>query len=161
MTLADFTKPERIIPELQSREPDEVVAELAATLELQGKPAFTVRFCEAVIKHEEVSATVFSPGLALPHARVNGMLSLSLAVGRTSVPIQWFNGATGPVQMIFLFAVPENQAQDYLDVISAVARMSEDPMCFPALVQARDRQGILEILQKVELRSGRRSSPQK
>jgi mannitol/fructose-specific phosphotransferase system IIA component (Ntr-type) len=159
MTLADFTKPERILAELKSSKPEEIVAELAATLGFEGKPDFTAKFCEMVIKHEEISATVFSPGLALPHARVNVVQVLTMAVGRSSNPLAWFASGEDPVRLIFLFAVPENQAQDYLDVISAVARMSQDPSCIPALLQAQSGPAILEVLRKVELPSRRRGSP--
>jgi mannitol/fructose-specific phosphotransferase system IIA component (Ntr-type) len=107
-TVADYTEPSLMVPLLRSRDAAGVTAELCSTLDRQGRISDLLPFYHAVISHEALSSTAMAPGWAMPHARLAVVRRLSFALGRTAEPLVWFGGE--PVNMVFLFAVPESQA---------------------------------------------------
>lgn len=152
LTLADFTSPPLLIPTLRSTEPGSVITELAALLEQEGHLDQLGGFCEAVIAREQLSPTAMPLGWALPHARLDGLTHLSFALGHTSCPLTWFGSAQAHVQLVFLFAVPANQSKTYLDLVSALARLSRREDHVEQLFQAKDAQSLFQLLRQAPLR---------
>ena len=148
-TVADFTEPSLIVPLLRGREAAAVTTELCSVLQREGRIVNLQPFCQAVISRETLSSTAMPPGWALPHARLEGIPRLTLALGRTSEPLVWFGGER--VSMVFLFAVPEAQAASYLSLISGLARLSQDRLRLERLGEAPDNLGMFEVLQEIPL----------
>ena len=148
-TVADYTERSLMVPLLRSRDAAAVVAELCSTLECQKRIGDLLPFYHGVISHEALSATVISPGWALPHARVAGIPQLCFALGRTAEPLAWFGGE--PVNMVFLFAVAEREAATYLSLLAGLARLGEDHVCLERLADAPDGQAMFEALRGIPL----------
>jgi mannitol/fructose-specific phosphotransferase system IIA component (Ntr-type) len=148
-TVADYTEPSLMVPLLRSRDAAGVTAELCSTLERLGRVGELLPFYHAIISHEALSGTVISPGWALPHARIAGIPQLCFALGRTAEPLVWFGGE--PVNTVFLFAVPENQAGAYLHLISGLMRLGQDRLRLDRLADAPDSETMFEVLREIPL----------
>lgn len=153
MTLADYTTPDLIIPRLHSRDASDLTAELCLVLQQQGRLSNRSAFYDAVISRESMASTAMPPGWAIPHARLAEIPRLSFALGRTPAPVRWLGGQ--PVSMVFLFAVPEAEAAAYLNLISALARLSQDDSRLGRLANAPDGPSMFEVLQEVSLSRSR------
>jgi len=151
-TLADFTNPALIVPNLQSQTPGAVISELCAVLQRGGNLNDLESFFKAVVDRELMSPTAVSPGFALPHARLAGLSQLSFALARSSRPLKWFGESSVRVQIFFLFAVPETEAKTYLNVISAVAKLCQNPALVGQLMRAPDAQAMFGLLKHAPLR---------
>src|SRR5690349_177307 len=123
-TLAGFTSPELIIPDLSALTASAVIAELGDALLTQGCVEDLASFEHAVRTRESISPTAFVSGWALPHARLPASPELKFAFGRTRQPVAWFGNTTAQVRTILLFAVPEDAAKAYLNVNAAIARFT-------------------------------------
>jgi mannitol/fructose-specific phosphotransferase system IIA component (Ntr-type) len=148
-TVAAYTEPSLMVPRVRSRDPEALTAELASALQCRGRISDVESFCHAVITHERLSSTAMSPGWALPHARLAGIPQLAFALGRTAKPLLWFGGQ--PVSTVFLCAVPENEAAAYLGLISALAKLSQDPKRLLRLESAPDSRAMFEVLREIPL----------
>jgi mannitol/fructose-specific phosphotransferase system IIA component (Ntr-type) len=144
-----------MVPRLRSRDPVAVVAELCSVLHRAQRVKDLLPFYNAVISRETLSNTATFPGWAMPHARSNDLEHLSFAVGLTSQPLTWFGNVGNPVNVAFLFAVPENETASYLRLISGLAKFSQDPLRVQRLLQATDGRTMFELLQKFPLRQPR------
>lgn len=153
-TLAEFSGLELIVPELQSHDAAGAVGELCSRLRRDGRVDDSRTLYEAVIRRELLASTACAPGWALPHARLAGLPSFSFALGRSPQPLAWF-GATHPVRLVFLFAVPEAAAPTYLALVAALARLSQDSARVRQLLEAPNRESLLQLLNTVELRAPR------
>ena len=149
ITVADYTEPSLMVPLLRSRDAAGVTAELCSTLDRQGRISDLLPFYHAVISHEALSSTAMAPGWAMPHARLAVVRRLSFALGRTAEPLVWFGGE--PVNMVFLFAVPESQAAAYLSLISGLASLAQDRLRLERLADAPDSETMLEVLREIFL----------
>src|SRR6266404_5655801 len=67
-TLADYTSPALMVPELQSKVAAGVITELCSLLERQERLSDSAALYEAVITRELLSPTTIAPGWVLPHA---------------------------------------------------------------------------------------------
>ncbi len=150
-TLARHTSPELIVSRLSGQTSAEVVKELCITLEREGWVKNAMSFYWAVMSREALSSTAISTGWALPHARVHGLERLSFALGRCATPLDWAQDGAEPVQMVFLFAVPETDVASYLALISGVAKLTQDPILVESLLQAPDNHAMLEVLKQIPL----------
>jgi mannitol/fructose-specific phosphotransferase system IIA component (Ntr-type) len=148
-SVADYSELSLMVPLLRSRDGAGVTAELCSMLERQGRIGDLLPFYHAIISHEAVSSTAMSPGWALPHARVAGIPRLCFALGRTAEPLRWFGGEM--VSMVFLSAVPQNQAAAYLSLISGLAKLSQDHARLERLTDASDSEAMLEVLREIHL----------
>ena len=148
-SMADYTEPSLLLPLLRNRDAAAVTAELCSTLQRQGRISDLLPFYHAVISHEALSSTVISPGWALPHARIPEIPRLSFALGRTAEPLAWFGGE--PVNMIFLFAVPESDASSYLSLIAGLEKLGQDRLRMHRLADAPDCGTMFEVLGEIPL----------
>lgn len=153
-TLADFSSPRLIIPELRHQDPSGAVAELCTSFQRGGWAPDSLRLHQAVLDRESLSSTAQASGWAVPHARLAGPGRMALALGRSSEPVIWF-GAVHAVRLIFLVAVPETAAAEYLTVVAGLARLSQDRARFGQLLEAPDAEAMLAVLARIELRPGR------
>lgn len=150
-TVAHYTSPALIFPCVRNRESSAVIGELCSALCREGRVNEPFPFFNAVISHELLNRSATPEGWAFPHARLHGLPRLSFAIGRSAAPLDWFGKRTPHVRLVFLFAVPEPDGGDYLNLLSAVARLSQDSALANRLLQAPDSQTIFEMLQPVQL----------
>lgn len=82
---------------------------------------------QAVLDREAVSPTVIAPGVALPHARVEGLAELHVAVATSANGID-FNDPDGPpVQLVILVLTPKTEPGAYLRLVAALTRELSAP----------------------------------
>ena len=141
-----------MIPNLQNTGPEAVISELTLVLHQEGRLEKVGEFREAVIARELMSPTAIPLGWALPHARLGALPLLSFALGRSSRPVLWFGESRPAVRIIFLFAVPEAKSKAYLDVVSAIARLTRNEVLVNQLQCAPDALAMFRVLQQAPLR---------
>lgn len=149
-SLTELSDENLMVPTLRSRDAQGIVFELCEQFEAAGRIPDARVLAEAVVRRESMASTALAPGWAIPHARSQSLSELSLAVGRCVEPLAWF-GSAQPVQMIFLFAVPELRAADYLAAVSAMARFTRERERVDQLLRAPDRKSMLHVLSQIRL----------
>jgi mannitol/fructose-specific phosphotransferase system IIA component (Ntr-type) len=154
-TLADYTSPALMVPELQSKVAAGVIAELCSVLQRQERLNDSATFYDAVMHRELLSTTLIAPGWALPHARLKGLRQLSFALARSSQPLVWFGESGFGPQTVFLFAVPEEEAKTYLNVIAALARLNQNTALLEQLLHAPDGKTMFGVLGQIPLAHAR------
>ena len=157
-TLADYTAPALMVPELKSQTAMAAIEELCLLLERDGRLPDRAAFFDAVMVREKLSSTAISPGWALPHARLKGLPQLSFILARSPRPLVWSSEARFPVHTVILFAAPDSEAKMYLNLISAIAKLSQNAALVAQLRQAPDANTMFSVLQQVSLRQPRPSA---
>ena len=152
MTLADFTRPGLIIPHLVSRDETSAIHELSLALQREGCVPNWLPFYHEALNREFLLSTDMEEGLAFPHARLSGLRELAFAFGRSDVSFAWGPETTRQIRLVFLLAVPANGADDYLPLVSGLARLSANLSVLDAIRGAADAEGILAAFRGIELR---------
>jgi mannitol/fructose-specific phosphotransferase system IIA component (Ntr-type) len=152
MSLADFTSPTMIVPNLRGRDVTSVLQELSQALQREGCVQDLLPFYHAALNREFLASTDVETGIALPHARIAGLKSLAFAFGRSAEPLVWAKHAASHVRMVFLIAVPATDATQHLLLVSGLARLAKNPVLLEKLKTAGDIFQILDLLREVPLR---------
>jgi PTS system nitrogen regulatory IIA component len=77
-------------------------------------------FFEKIIEREKQSSTAIGLGVAIPHARMQGLDKIFIAVGRSIDGIDFTTPDGTPVHLIFLIGVNYNQSE-YLKILSRIS----------------------------------------
>lgn len=149
MNLAAFTNQQLICPELKARDAAGAIAELTQALHRGGVITNSLAFYHAALNREFLTPTQFAPYFSFPHARSPVVTRLALAVGRSSVPMDW--GNTGAqIRLVFLAAIPPSTGAGYLALVRAFAHVARNPVLRDRLIAAVDTNTILSLLDQAD-----------
>ena len=104
---------------------EDCVRGLAALLDDAGRLSDVDTFVADVLAREAKGSTALPGGVALPHARSAAVLEPTVAVASLPAPVDAPNGHD--FDLVFLLAVPEDQAGDYLRLLRTVTTAAVKP----------------------------------
>ena len=141
MHIKDFLSPSNVVTDLRASNKTSVLQELAlraaAILKL---PADSIS--AELLKREQLGSTGMGGGIAIPHARVAGVMAPFGLLARLKEPID-FDAVDGqPVDLVFLLLGPASPQGEQLNVLACVARKLRDPATVAELRSAKDSQAL-------------------
>ncbi len=104
---------------------EDCVRGLAALLEGTGRLSDVDAFVADVLAREAKGSTALPGGVALPHARSAAVIEPTVAVATLPRPVDAPNGHD--FDLVFLLAVPEDQAGEYLKLLRTVTSSAVKP----------------------------------
>lgn len=153
-TLADYTTPCLMVPELRGRDTVSVIQELSQTLQRENRIPDMLTFYHAAMNHEFLVSNDMEAGMAFPHAQLPGLKEPVFAVGRSNEPLYWGAKAMRTVRLVFLIATPATDSTQYLLLISSLARLSLDTVRMEKLRGTRSAEEMFDVLKQVNLHTG-------
>jgi mannitol/fructose-specific phosphotransferase system IIA component (Ntr-type) len=106
---------------LQGRTRAEVIDELAQGMEkAAGMSAGTI--AAAVLEREELMPTGIGKGMAVPHARLDGLEKPLVAVGLSEAGLDFDAPDGGQAHIIFLILTPQHDNGAQLEILADIAR---------------------------------------
>jgi PTS system nitrogen regulatory IIA component len=98
------------------------------------------------LKREELGSTGTGGGVALPHARIQGLNRSFGILARLNKPID-FEAIDGrPVDLVFLLLLPSNPVGEQLKALASVARKFRDAACLRDLRAASGSAGLYDAM---------------
>ncbi len=104
---------------------------------------------ERIEERERLGSTGFGRGIAIPHARVEGIKRPVATLLRLAKPVE-FDAADGmPVDLIFGLLSPENAGATHLQALAAISRLVRNEAVHTALTDAPDADALYALLTNV------------
>jgi len=145
---SDFLKPENILCRLTAEGWEDAIDQLA-TLLCENENGFSKdTVVQACIERERAASTVLTPRFALPHARVDGLERILVAVGVTVEGIMFADPARGAVNVIVLILTPTASPGLYLEVLASLTRELKDPGAAGQLAGCTAARNVYEFFAK-------------
>lgn len=120
---------------------EQLAGRFAAVYELE-----STEVLERIEERERLGSTGFGRGIAIPHARVNGIKRPVAALLRLEKPVE-FDAADGmPVDLVFGLLSPENAGAAHLQALAAISRVARQEGLHTAMVQAPDAETLYALL---------------
>ena len=110
------------------------------------------RIFEALMEREALGSTGLGSGVAVPHARINGLDRVRAVFVRLDTPIAYESLDDRPVDLLFALFAPPKDGAEHLRALAAVSRALRSPELREQLRQARSADAIHAIL-AIEARS--------
>ena len=147
-TLAQFTEPGLLVPQLTGDHRESVITELCRRLKDAGRIDSLETFSRAVMEHDAVAPAIFD-GVAFPLAHKGAYRELSFALGMAPQAIHW-GGPNAPlVHTVVLFAVPVAEEKRYLSLVPAFSKLLKDAKACATLRACTRPEAMLEVLGQV------------
>ncbi len=150
-TLADFTTPQLIVPQLRERDMVGVIKELSKVLHEQRLVPDLLSFYHAALNHEFLVNSAGDFEIAFPHARLNGVTRACFSFGRCPEALTWASRPPRAVRFVFLLAVPATEAAVFLQLLSGLGRLGHLEQMRTELAQVETVEEILEVFSQLKL----------
>lgn len=141
----DFLISSRFQTRIKSLTREDVVRELAG-LAVRGTGLDPIQVGDQVWEREQVMSTGLEGGLAIPHARLEGLKAPVLAVGlsQSGVDFDSFDGQA--TQLIFLILTPAKDNGAQLEILADISRTFRDPTLVASAIQANSYTEFLAVV---------------
>jgi PTS system nitrogen regulatory IIA component len=137
MDIGDFLAANDAISDIRARDKTSLLKELcgraAAVLKLDAG-----NLAGEILQREDLGSTGVGGGVAVPHARVQGLKTPFGILVRLQRPVDFNAIDNQPVDIVFLLLLPTAPAGEQLNPLASVARRLRDPDSVRALRSAPD-----------------------
>ncbi|MBN1347961.1 PTS sugar transporter subunit IIA [candidate division KSB1 bacterium] len=123
MTLRKILSEELIKIPLESDTKEDVIKEMVDLLNHAHKVSDTKGLLKSILDREKLMSTGVGDGVAIPHAKAEGIKELVAAFGITKHGIDFQSIDEKPVRLIFLLVGPLNQPGPHLKALSRISRL--------------------------------------
>jgi nitrogen PTS system EIIA component len=148
MRLDQIIKINFINDNLQSRDKNEVLFELAKTITQGGLKIDSAQIVEVLQQREKLGSTGIGEGVAIPHGKIAALQELVVAFGRSKEGVTFDSMDGKPVHLFFLLLAPENSAGLHLKVLARISKMLKAGNFREKLMDAKEKNDLYEIIIK-------------
>jgi PTS system fructose-specific IIA component/PTS system nitrogen regulatory IIA component len=132
--------------ELQGAKKNEVIAELIDLLSKSRKVRNKKAYLKAVMEREKLGSTGIGNGVAIPHAKAEGVGAFLLAFARKDAGID-FGALDGEkTYLFFALASPKNEVGGHLKILAEISRLVKDKFIVDLLKKAKAKKEIVKII---------------
>lgn len=101
---------------------------------------------DAVMDRERLGSTGVGEGVAIPHARLEGLQQPLGGFARLSKPVDFESLDDRPCDLVFMLLAPISSGADHLRALAAVSRAFREPSIRAALRSAGTKDEVLSVL---------------
>ena len=145
MQLADFLDCDAIktaLPGGNKRSLMKQLAELAGQ-RVGAEPATVLA---GLNEREQLGSTGFGQGVAIPHAKIEGLDEIYALFARLGEPVDYKAIDGRPVDLVFLLLSPPDAGAEHLKALAAISRVTRDAATLERLRGARTRDALCAVL---------------
>lgn len=146
----EFFSVEACVPDLQATTRDAALEELVGAAIKGGvlpKGRKDQAF-EGLIAREERGSTGLGRGIAIPHAKIDGLRRHGGVIARSAEGVD-FRAIDGePVHAMVVLVSPENRAEEHLEMLRFISTIARDPDFASFIRQATTAEQIFEVLRE-------------
>ena len=147
MKLIDILTPENINISLNASSKSEVIKELVNSFHLQDIPG--EKIINALMEREKIHSTGVGNGVAIPHARIDGIDDFHAVIGISPGGVD-FNSMDGkPVNLFFVLLSPQGkQNGTHIELLADIARIAQSKSIVSKLLNARSNKEVFDIIKE-------------
>jgi nitrogen PTS system EIIA component len=153
MKLLDLVHPNSVIAELASNERNGVIRELVQVLG-DAKlidPEMVDGIVRSIVTRERTRGTTgFGKGVAVPHAKVDGLTQIVAAVGRSTNGVDFASLDGQPVHIVFLIISPGDQPDEHLRAMDLIFRHLQQEKFRKFLRQSDSPEKVYDLLKEAD-----------
>lgn len=136
----------KFIKKLESTNKMDAISELARSFTGSGVCDDIDALIGALREREEIMSTGIGFGIAIPHARLNGVKKMTFAVGISRQGIVFDSLDGQPVHLVILVAAGEKQHKEYLRLLSAIMAVLKKEGTKESIIRADTPEEIIRAL---------------
>lgn len=143
--LSDLLSPGAVVLDLKANSKRQALKALAERV-AEANGLETAPVLEALLEREKLGTTGIGDGLAIPHAKLEGLDHMVGVFARLENPVGFDALDDEPVDLVFLLLAPTGAAADHLKALARVARVFRDRELCQALRETANPGAALDLL---------------
>ncbi len=143
--MAELIVPERIVLDLRARSKRQLLQELAE-LAARDTEIDASRVLAALLEREKLGTTAIGEGIAIPHAKIEGLERILGGFVRLAEPLDFEALDEQPVDLVFFILAPVAASTEHLKALARLARLLRDPELRTRLRSESDIGRVYELL---------------
>ncbi|HCU25038.1 MAG TPA: PTS fructose transporter subunit IIA [Deltaproteobacteria bacterium] len=146
MKITNILQAESVIPELQAKDKNAAIRELAQAV-TRSEPSIAVDpLYEILLEREKLGSTGIGSGVAIPHGKLPHIEKIIAAFGRSSSGIDFDSQDGEPAHLFFVLVAPENTAGLHLKALAKLSRLLKDDRFREKLLSAKDGAALYQAI---------------
>ncbi len=145
--IVDFLSTALINPDLRGTDRGSIFKELIALLTAQYRDLDPVLIEKALDEREKLGSTGIGEGVAIPHAKIEGLRKVIAAMGRSAAGVEFDSPDGKPVHLFFLIIAPINSVGTHLTLLARINSLVKDEELRQALLRAADAEELLKTIE--------------
>lgn len=101
---------------------------------------------DKLLERERLGSTGVGKGVAIPHARIEGLSEITGVFARLSTPIDFDAVDDVPVDLVFMLFAPEDAGADHLKALARVSRLLRDSTTCDKFRQTADAGALYAMI---------------
>jgi len=153
MHLHDYLCEEAICMDLLAVERDMAIQELLQKL-VDSKALAPEKLgpaLDALIKREELGSTAIGKGVAVPHARLDGIERILIAFGHSKGGIAFHALDGESVHLVFLILAGHGDSEEYVGVMERISRLLRKEDFRRFLMAAKNAHEVSELIREMDV----------
>jgi PTS system nitrogen regulatory IIA component len=152
LKLTSVVSCDAIIEDLAATQKEEVLKEMVGVLVEKGRlpKSLASSVVKMLMSREELGSTGIGKGVAVPHAKHDGIEGLVGAFARSKAGVEFAALDGQPVHLIFLLLSSKESSGQHLEALAKVARLVRDDRFCRFLREARDAKELAELLEEAD-----------
>ncbi|MDD3375397.1 MAG: PTS sugar transporter subunit IIA [Candidatus Omnitrophica bacterium] len=148
MKLSEFLCKKAISVDLKQKTKKEVVQELigllvdADVVDKKNKG----KIFDVIIAREELGSTAIGQGVAIPHAKFDGINKLVASLGISKEGVEFDSLDGEPAHIFFLLIAPVDSAGPHLKALARISRLLKDKFFRDSLKSADSTKAVLKLI---------------
>lgn len=142
-----FFSEEEILCQTQLQDHDELLMEMLKRLAFTRGVGNVPTVYRSVQDREAAGATIVAEGIAIPHARIEGITRPLVAIATSERGIRFQHDAP-LVRLVILLLVPKEQPAVYLQIIAALGRILENPQAADSAAQLKTPEELVKFFRR-------------
>ncbi|MDP0489308.1 MAG: PTS sugar transporter subunit IIA [Fusobacterium sp. JB021] len=107
-------------------------------------------FSKNLHEREKIGSTCIGMGIAIPHARCEGLKDLVIAIGLLEEPALYDSLDSEPIKIVVLVGAPKEKSSEYLVLLSQLAKIFRSKNNREIIKSARNQKELIESIMEIE-----------
>jgi len=142
--------PKLIFLDVSARSKEEAIAEVVHLMKENRAIKDEAELLGELNNRETQGSTSLGNGVAIPHARLDSLEKIVMAMARLTAGVSFNEGDREPVRLIFILVTPVDQAAEYLKVLAKLAKALRGEKLLKKLFEAKSAAAAWEMFEAVE-----------
>ncbi len=148
MSVVDLIDSKVVQVPLKARDKQGILRELIELLDRAGKIDNVEVAYSDILRRESLGSTGLERGIAIPHAKSQGVSSIALAIGTLPEGVDFDALDGNPSNLFFLILAPEDKAGLHVEALAEIARITQSPAFCRLLLAAESAEEVVELFQE-------------
>jgi fructose-specific phosphotransferase system IIA component len=149
--IRDYIHQQYINLSILSDQKDDAIREVAQLLQDAPGVIDYELFLADIFEREQLGTTGIGEGIAIPHARSDGIAQFVIALGRSPKGVEFESLDGRKAELIFLMGTPKGRVSDYLKILAQLTRVLKQGPFREKLLEVNGSEQVLELFREMKV----------